>query len=300
MSGSRPSATLRALDFEIELAPGRPALMAVVNASPESFYDGGRDAGPEGRLARAREVVAAGAAIVDVGGESGVSDLRPIAAEEELRRVVPLVERLVAEGVLVSVDTWKGEVARAALAAGAAMVNDASGLRDPAVAEACAEAGAALVVTHTRAEPKRKTFPGYDDVAGDVLELLAERVELARALGVGEDRIVVDPGPDLSKTPAETVTALRELATLRPLGHPVLLAASRKDFVGAITGRPPGDRLAGTLAAVAEGVDAGAAIVRTHDAAAVADFLAVRAHLRGERELAPDARLAAPLHRDRH
>ena len=110
----------------------------------------------------------------------------------------------------------------------------------------------------------------------------------------------MDPGPDLSKTPAETVDALRAVAGLRSLGHPVLLAVSRKDFVGAITDRPPAERLAGTLAAVGEGVDAGAAIVRSHDVAAVADFLAVRAHLRGERELAPDARLAAPLRRERH
>ena len=297
MSRDGSARVLRARDFAIEIEPGRPLIMGVVNASPESFYDGGRDAGPEGRLARARGL--AGAALVDVGGESGVSDLPAIDAGEEIRRAVPLVERLAAEGLLVSVDTWKADVARAALDAGAAMINDASGLSDPGVAEACAEAGAALVITHTRAAPKLKAFPGYDDVAADAVDFLAERISLARGLGVGEEQIVVDPGPDLSKTPAETVAALRALPALRELGHPVLLAVSRKDFLGAITERPPGERLAGTLAAVGEGVDAGAAIVRTHDVAAVADFLSVRAHLRGERDLPPDTRLAEPLRRER-
>jgi dihydropteroate synthase len=178
------------------------------------------------------------------------------------------------------------------------MVNDVSALSDPGVAEACAETGAALVVMHTRVPPKVKEFPGYDDVVGDVLDLLRERIAAARERGVGEDQIVVDPGPDFAKTPVETVEVLRRLGELRELGRPVLLAASRKDFVGALTGRAPGDRLAGTLAAIGAGVDAGAAIVRVHDVEATRDFLAVREALRGEREVPPELRLDPALRRE--
>jgi dihydropteroate synthase len=172
-----------------------------------------------------------------------------------------------------------------------------SGLRDPALADVCAESGGGLVVMHTRAEPKVKAFPDYDDVVGDVRDFLREQIALARGRGVGEEQIVVDPGPDFAKTPAETVAVLRELETLRELGRPILLAVSRKDFIGAITGRPPHERLGGTLAALGAGVDAGAAIVRVHDVAAAVDFLNVRAVLREEQELEPGARLARELRR---
>jgi dihydropteroate synthase len=205
--------------------------------------------------------------------------------------VVPLVERLAAEGVLVSVDTWKPEVARAALAAGAAMINDVSGLRDHGLAQACAAAGAALVLMHTRAEPKVKHFPGYDDVTADVVAFLRERIEVARSHGVGDEQLVLDPGPDFAKTPAETVETLRSLHAVTALGRPVVLAVSRKDFVGALTGRPPRERLAGTLAAIGAGVDAGAAILRVHDVAATVDFLAVRAALAGEAPVSDALRL---------
>jgi dihydropteroate synthase len=200
--------------------------------------------------------------------------------------------------VLVSVDTWKAPVARAAIEAGAAMINDVSGLLDPGVADACASSGAALVVMHTRARPKEKAFPHYDDVAADVLLFLRERIAFACERGVAEEQIVVDPGPDFAKTPAETVAALRRLPELHAeLGRPVLLAASRKDFVGALTGRAPADRLAGTLAALGEGVTAGAAIVRVHDVAATRDFLTVRAALRGETEVPRELHLDQRLRR---
>jgi dihydropteroate synthase len=266
-----------------------------VNASPESFSDGAAVAGLDERVRRALELREAGAAIVDVGGESGVSDRPPVSEEEEIARVAPLVERLAGEGVAVSVDTWKPPVARAALAAGASMVNDVSGLRDPALADVCAESGATLVITHTAAPPKEKLFPGYGDVGTEVVAFLRERIELARARGV--ERIVLDPGPDLAKTPAETVAALRALPDVVALGYPVLLAVSRKDFVGAITARPPDARLGGTLAAIGFGVDAGASILRVHDVAAAADYLAVRAALRGESEVAADLRLDPGLRR---
>ncbi|HEX8065778.1 MAG TPA: dihydropteroate synthase [Thermoleophilaceae bacterium] len=281
----------------VPATPADPAIVGIVNASPESFSDGASVGGLDSQLRRALELRDAGARLIDVGGESGVTDRPPVPLAEEVRRVAPLVERLSAEGVLVSVDTWKAEVARAALEAGAVMVNDVSGLRDAGVASACAEAGAGLVVAHTAAPPKVKAFPDYDDVVGEVVELLRERVERARAAGVGEEGLVVDPGPDLAKAPADTVAVLRALPRVVALGRPVMLAVSRKDFVGAITGRPPQERLAGTLAAVAAGLDAGASLVRAHDVAAVADLVAVRAVLRGERELPAETRLDPALRR---
>jgi dihydropteroate synthase len=290
---------LRLGEQRFELERGAPLVMGIVNASPESFSDGGRYATLHDQVLRALELVEQGAHLIDVGGESGVTGIAAVAAEEEARRVVPLVERLAAEGVLVSVDTWKPAVARATLAAGAVLINDVSGLRDPELADACAEAGAGLVVMHTRAEPKVKELPDYDDVVADVVEFVRERVAVARERGVEEERIVVDPGPDFAKTPAQTVEALRGLDKLAELERPILLAVSRKDFVGALTERPPREREAGTLAAVGAGVDAGAAIVRVHDVAATVDYLTVRATLAGERAVAPDLRLPDELRRQR-
>jgi dihydropteroate synthase len=292
---SAPRLVLRG--HELRPSPERPAIAGIVNASPESFSDGGRVGGLDDQVARALQMREDGADLIDVGGESGVTDRPPVEVAEEVGRVVPLVERLVAEGVTVSVDTWKAEVARAALAAGAAMINDVSGLREPALAGACAAHGAGLVVVHTRAEPKRKTFPAYADVVADVLAFLRERMVEARARGVGEEHLVVDPGPDLAKLPAETVTVLRALPSIAALGRPVLLAVSRKDFVGAVTGRPPDERLGGTLAAIGSGLDGGASILRVHDVAAVRDFVAVRAALHGEAEVPRDLMLDPGLRR---
>lgn len=278
--------------------PGRPLLMGIVNASPDSFSDGGRYPDARAQAERGRELAAAGAAIVDVGGESGVTDRPPVSAEEEIERVLPVVRELAAGDMAISIDTWKPEVAHAALAAGAAMVNDVSGLRDPELADACAAHGAGLVLVHTRVPPKVKGFPRYDDVVADVKAFLAERIELALARGVPEEGIALDPGPDLAKTPAETVEVLRRLGELHELGRPLLLAASRKDFIGAIAGRRPAERLAGTLAAVEAGVAAGASILRVHDVEEVADYLRVRATLRGELTLPPDLRLEERLRRE--
>jgi dihydropteroate synthase len=189
-------------------------------------------------------------------------------------------------------------VARAALAAGAAMVNDVSGLRDPDMARVCAQAGAALVITHTRAAPKEKAFPAYDDVVVEVVDFLRERIADATRSGVASERIVVDPGVDLAKTPAQSIALVRRLAEVRALGHPVLLAVSRKDFVGALTGRPPRERLGGTLAAVAAGLDAGPAILRVHDVGQVVDYLRVRAALIGPEPVPPDLALPEELRRE--
>jgi dihydropteroate synthase len=268
----------------------RPWLMGIVNATPDSFSDAGLRPSSEARFALARELLAAGADVIDIGGESGRTNLPPIGVEEEIERVVPLIE-------LVSVDTYKPEVAAAALAAGAVIVNDVSGLRDPALAEVCAQGGAALVVMHTRAAPKqRRQDPDlYDDVLEDVLGFLAERIALARALGVAEEALIVDPGPDFAKTPVQTIELLRGASRLHEFGRPVLMALSRKDFVGALTGRSPRDRGAGTLAALAHGLDIGAQIFRVHDVAAAADFIAVRQVLRGEADVAPDTSLRDEL-----
>jgi dihydropteroate synthase len=227
-------------------------------------------------------LVADGADLIDVGGESGVTYTDVTPAEIECGRVVPLVERLVAEGVTVSVDTWKPAVADAALAAGAHLLNDVSGLADPRLGEAAARTGAGLVLMHTRAAPKQEHFADYGGaVIEDVLAVLGALFERATGLGVAPDRLLLDPGPDFAKTPEETVEVLRALPRLRALGLPLLLAVSNKYFVGAITGRGPADRLAGTLGAVAWAADAGAAMLRVHDVRAARELLDVKAVLDG-------------------
>jgi dihydropteroate synthase len=294
------SLELRAGDRVLTLGK-RPLLMGVVNASPDSFSDRGYWSTLDEQLALARSLVAAGAEILDVGGESGITNRPPVAPEVEVERVVPVVARITAElDVLVSVDTYKPAVAREAIAAGAKMVNDVSGLRDLAVAEVCGRAGAALVIVHTRAEPKVKLLdPSWDGrVVRDAHAFLAERMAMAEAQGVARSQIVVDPGPDLGKTPEQTVEVLRDLASFHALGRPVLLAVSRQDFLGVITGRPPAERGAATLAAVSHGLDAGVHVLRVHDVADVADFVAVRAVLRGDVDLPPGARLADELRRE--
>jgi dihydropteroate synthase len=250
-------------------------LMGIVNATPDSFSDRQGAKSVDALAERAHELAEQGAAIVDVGGESGRTDRPAVPLDEERARVVPLIERLAADGLRVSVDTWRAPVARAALAAGASMVNDVSGLSDPELADACADAGAELVITHTRAEPKVKAYPDYDDVVADVIALLRERAALAVERGVAAERLVFDPGIDLAKTPAESIEVLRRLPEIAELG-PLLVAVSRKDFVGALTGRTPAARDAGTLAAVGAAAAGGASILRVHDVAGARDYLAVR------------------------
>jgi dihydropteroate synthase len=294
---SAPPRPFRTTRGTVELG-GRPRLMGIVNATPDSFSDAGLHGTLEDRVALAASLLSSGADLIDIGGESGVTNRPPVAPEEEIERVVPLIERVAGGlGALVSVDTYKPVVARAAIAAGAAIVNDVSGLRDPELADICAETGAGLVLMHTRAEPKQKLLdPRLDGrVARDVEAFLEERIALATARGVAFEQLILDPGPDFGKTPAQTVEALRELGALHALGRPLLLAVSRKDFVGAITSRAPRDRLAGTLAAVAHGVAAGVHVVRVHDLWQVADFLAVQAVLSGEVEIDSAARLVDEL-----
>jgi dihydropteroate synthase len=296
-----PSRSLLTPAGPIQLG-GRPRLMGIVNATPDSFSDAGLGQTLEDRIELARSLLAAGADLIDVGGESGVTNRPPVEATVEIERVVPVIERLTGElGARVSVDTHKPAVARAAVAAGASIVNDVSGLRDPELADVCAETGAALILMHTRAAPKQKLFdPSLDGrVMADIEAFLRERIDVALGRGVEFDQLMLDPGPDFAKTPAQTVELLREFEALHALERPLLLAVSRKDFIGAITGRPPRARLGGTLAAVAHGVQAGAHVLRIHDVAEVADFLAVRDVLDGGRALDVELRLSDELRWER-
>lgn len=278
---------LRAGTRRLELG-ARPLLMGILNATPDSFSEERGEEALEVRVARGRALIAAGADLLDIGGESARGDRPAVSVDEETERVCGLIAALAGEA-LISVDTYKPEVAEAAIAAGAEIVNDVSGLRDVRLAEVCARTGAGLVAMHTAVEPKGTLLdPGaYEDVVGEVVAFLRERMDVARAAGVAEEQLIVDPGPDFAKTPAQTVAVLRRLDTVAALGRPILLAASRKDFVGAITGRVPAERDPGTLAALAFGVEHGASILRVHDVAGARDFFEVRAVLRGERVLSP-------------
>ena len=298
------SVRVRAVDRVLELGGGAggPLIMGIVNASPDSFSDGGRFGTLAAQVQLARELLEEGADILDIGGESASTGSPPVTVEQEIERVVPLIERAAGElGAVVSVDTYKPAVARAALAAGAVIVNDVSGLRDPEIAALCAQSGAALVLMHTRAAPKQRLQDPdlYDDVCAEVLTFLRERIALALAAGISPEQLILDPGPDFAKTPAQTIRLLADVGRLHELGRPLLMAVSRKDFIGALTARRPRERLAGTLAALAHGLDAGAQIFRVHDVAAAADFLAVRAALSGEREPSRDLALAEELRYDR-
>ena len=253
--------------------------MGILNIGNDSVADGRSLRTLDEQLEVATSQREAGAHIIDIGVQSGRTDTRIIPEDQEIEQLLPLVAALAREEVVVSVDTWRAPVAKAVLAAGAALINDVSGLADPALADLVAESGAALVVMHTRAAPKAAHFPGYEDPMADVLAFLQERIELSADHGVDQDQIVVDPGLDFAKTPGESIAVLRALVELHRFNRPILLAVSRKYFVGMLTGKLPEERLAGTLAAVEFGVGAGAHILRVHDVAAVVEFLALRSAL---------------------
>lgn len=245
-----------------------PCIMGVVNVTPDSFSDGGRYLEPEAALAHGLRLVREGAALLDVGGESTRPGSDPVPEDEELRRVLPVVEALADQvGVPVSVDTMKAAVARRALAAGAAMVNDVSALRhDPAMVEIVAEAGCPVCLMHMKGEPKTmQDDPRYDDVVEEVLGFLEERMAFALAHGVREEQILVDPGIGFGKTLEHNLTLLRELHRFTALGRPVVLGTSRKRFLGAILGVEPAERVIGTVATTVIGLLAGAHVFRVHD-----------------------------------
>jgi dihydropteroate synthase len=261
----------------------RGALVGVLNVTPDSFSDGGRYDGLEAALAQGHRLSAEGAALIDVGGESTRPGAEPVPAELELARVLPVIERLTARGIAVSVDTSKAVVARAALAAGAVLVNDVTALRgDPEMVAAVAEGGADLCLMHMLGEPRTmQDDPRYDDVVGEVESFLAERAEAAVAGGVPRERIALDPGIGFGKTVAHNLALLRALPRLAQLG-PLLLGVSRKRFLGVLTGREvAADRVAGSIAAALYCYRGGAHLLRVHDVGATADALAVERALEG-------------------
>jgi dihydropteroate synthase len=296
---SAPARELATSDGTLALgADHGPLIMGIVNATPDSFSDAGLHQTLEERVTLAGELLQEGAALIDIGGESGTTDRPAVDAGEEISRVVPVIRAVTSQlGARVSVDTYKPAVARAAIEAGASIVNDVSGLRDPALADVCAQTGAALVVMHTVAPPKQRLHdPSLDGrIVGEVRAFLQQRIEVALEHGVAPAQLMVDPGPDFSKTPPQSIDVLAHLHQLHELGHPLLLAVSRKDFVGALTGRAPRERLGGTLGAVAHGVQAGAHVLRLHDVAAAHDFLTVFDALSGRVAVDPGLRVCDRL-----
>ncbi|HKO39250.1 MAG TPA: dihydropteroate synthase [Solirubrobacterales bacterium] len=258
-------------------------LMGVVNVTPDSFSDGGLYLDPEAAIAHGRELVAAGAEILDVGGESTRPGAAVVPAEEELERVVPVIRGLRDLDCHISVDTSKADVAEAAMDAGAVIVNDVTALRgDPEMAALCAERGATVVLMHMLGDPRTmQDDPRYDDVVAEVKDFLAARLEAATAAGVAEERVWLDPGIGFGKTAAHNMELLRRLGELRDLGRPLVVGTSRKSFIGRVDGSAADERLGGTIAssviAAAEGADA----LRVHDVAEMRQALAVATAILG-------------------
>lgn len=252
------------------LSIDRPRLMAVLNVTPDSFSDGGRHLAPERALARARALAAAGADLLDVGGESTRPGALPVAPEEEAARVVPVIAALRAEGfpLPISIDTRNAAVAAAAFAAGASLFNDVSALsHDPASPALAAAAGHPVCLMHAQGDPRTmQDAPAYDDVLLDVMDFLAARVAAAEAAGIPRDRILVDPGIGFGKTVAHNLALIRGLAMLHGLGCPILFGASRKRFIGALGDAPdPATRAPGSIAVALEALRRGVQVIRVHD-----------------------------------
>ncbi len=253
-----------------------PRVMGILNVTPDSFVDGGRYADVGAALARARQMRDDGADIIDVGGESTRPGSRPVSESVELERVLPVIGALAGEGMLVSIDTMKPAVMRAALGAGAAMVNDVRALRERGAMEVLAESSAAVCLMHMRGQPRTmQGSPAYVDVAREVRDFLVERAFTCEAAGIARERIVVDPGFGFGKTRVHNLDLMRAMPQLVAMGYPVLAGLSRKATIGEITGRDVGARMAGSLAAALAAVARGVAIVRVHDVAETVDALRV-------------------------
>jgi dihydropteroate synthase len=267
-------------DHWLDLA--EPRVMGVLNVTPDSFSDGGRYLDLEAAVERGVGMVAEGAAIVDVGGESTRPGAGAVSPAEELERVIPVIERLAARiSVPISVDTSKPEVMRAAIAAGASLVNDVRALGEPGALAAVASTGAAVCLMHMQGEPRTmQAAPSYGDVVAEVRGFLARRTEACLEAGIARERICIDPGIGFGKSAGHNLALLRALDRLAPPGMPVLVGVSRKSLVGIITGRPPGERLAGSLAFAALAAAGGAAIIRAHDVAETVDAVKVASALR--------------------
>lgn len=273
----------------------RARIMGVVNVTPDSFSDGGQLDDVEAAVAHGLRLVEEGADLLDVGGESTRPGAQPVAVAEQLRRVVPVIERLAAAtAVPISVDTSAPEVMRAAVAAGAGMVNDVRALCADGAAETAAELGVAVCLMHMRGEPAHmQDDPEYADVVGEVHRYLADRILACQFAGIDRRRVLADPGFGFGKTLAHNLELLRALERFGSLGVPLLVGLSRKSLVGALTGREPGARAVGSAAAALIAVQRGAAIVRVHDVAATRDALAVWEGVRSGAVAAAGARSAA-------
>ena len=267
MNGS----TARSTPLEVEFPSGsltldRVRVMAILNTTPDSFSDGGRYASVDRAVARSIELVEEGADIIDIGGEKAGPG-NPVSVQEELRRVIPVIEAIKREVSLpVSIDTFKPEVARAAVNAGADIINSISGFQSPDLRRVAVETGAAIVVMHIQGTPRvAHPRPVYGNVTEEVRAFLEERAAACVDAGISERRIIVDPGPDFGKTTEQSIAVVREIDRLTALPFPVLLAVSRKRFVGEVLGTPVCERLEGSLALVAWGVLRGVKLVRVHD-----------------------------------
>lgn len=273
-TGHAAAAFLECGRFRLDLRV--PKIMAIVNLTPDSFSGDGVGRNVGAALARADAALAAGADILDVGGESSRPGSEPVSEQEELDRVMPLIERLRSAPVPVSVDTMKPAVMRAALAAGASMINDINAFRGEGAIDAVAASDAALCVMHMRGEPRTmQSLPDYGDVVREVSDFLAMRVDTLRAAGVRDSRMVIDPGFGFGKTLAHNLALMRNIAQFAHPMHALLVGVSRKSMLGAISGRAVEDRLAAGLAAALIAVEGGARIVRTHDVAATRDAIMV-------------------------
>jgi dihydropteroate synthase len=251
-----------------------PVVMGVVNVTPDSFSDGGRFLDTRTAIAHGRQLIAEGAAILDIGGESTRPGAQPVSLEEELRRVIPVIEALAGGRTILSVDTSKPEVMRAAAAAGASLINDVYALRLPGAIEAAAESACAVCLMHMQGEPRTMQHaPVYGDVVKEIKAFLLDRVQSCRAAGIPAGRLAIDPGFGFGKTQAHNATLLRGLDAITGEGWPVLVGLSRKSILGKILDRPATERVYGSVTLAVMAVLKGARIVRAHDVAATVDAL---------------------------
>jgi dihydropteroate synthase len=279
----------------------RPLIMAVINATPDSFSDAGKYSTLAARMERTQEVLAQGADILDIGGQSAITGVPEISEAEEIERITPVIQWVAANtSAIMSIDTYRPAVAAAALDAGAHIINDISGLLYPELADVVASRGAGYILMHNRGRPKVRLTDAnlYDNVVDDVVSFMDDKFAVLASAGVSRQQVIVDPGPDFAKTPAQTVEVLRHISRLLTYERPVLFPVSRKDFIGAITGRPPRERLSGTLAAIAHTLTVTrAGIYRVHDIEEVRNFLDVWDVLQGHSELGADVLLDKTLWR---
>jgi dihydropteroate synthase len=279
------------------VSAGRVQIMGIVNVTPDSFSDGGEFLDAEAAVAHGSHLIAGGADLLDIGGESTRPGAEAVGFEEEVRRVIPVIEGLAGAGRPISIDTAKAAVAASALDAGATIVNDVTALEDPEMGPLCADRGCGLVLMHMQGSPRTmQEDPTYDDVVTDVKAFLADRIERALRAGVDERGIWVDPGIGFGKTLDHNLELIRRLGELRDLGRPILLGTSRKSFIGRLTGREVDRRLGGSIASAVLGMLAGAEVLRVHDVAETRDAVRVAAAISGQidwREVGADAAVGA-------